>query len=276
MDKTLVYHIYLCEDIDTNLAYKINAECLKHYMGNFDNVKFVIVMDDLNDMELRKKGIEYVTNIQSVGSMDIIFRQNTDIGEAATVRDYVIKPETDDMIFFCHSKGIGAFKNEDTNKDSMINWMLVMHYYSLNFINEVVDCFHGRKGPIEAFYGALLMVLTDTEKYPVFLPKQHYSGSFYWVNKPFLSKIKSEYNYETYIFSNRYDAEFFPGYIFKNTGWGKGLTSHNNVKLKLEGMLGVFYNMSNEQWDKLLDIIGEKEGFYKFKEEIMDKCDNLK
>lgn len=279
MEKTLVYHIYLSEDIETNLAYKINAECLKHYINKFDNIKYVMVMDNINDKELRLKGIKYVLDISFSGNIDIIFRPNTEIGEAATVRDYVVNEDNkNEIIFFCHTKGIGAFKNvnEKTNLDSITNWILTMYFYNLNFINEVEDIFMGRKGPIEAFYGTLLMILRDVQKYPIFLPKQHYSGSFCWVNKPFLNKIKDSFSYKDYKFTNRYDAEFFPGYVFKDSGWGKGLTSHNNAKLKLEGMLGAFYNMNDELWDKIYDILGDKEEFHKFKKEIMIKCDKLK
>lgn len=273
MQKTLVYHIYLSDDIETNLAYKINADCLKYYVNIFDNVKFIIVMDNLGDFELREKGLKYISNIQFKGNVDIVFRKNTELGEAATVRDYVIKSDNNDLVFFCHTKGIGAFKNKDekTNLDSIINWILVMYFYNLNYAEEVIEYFYGKRGPIEAFYGTLLMLLTDMDTYPVFIPKLHYSGSFYWVNKPFLSKIKNNYDYDNYIFSNRYDAEFFPGYVFKEDGWGKGLISHNNVKIKSEGLLGAFYVMDNDGWDRVLSILGDKEEFYKFKNEIMKK-----
>ena len=114
MEKTLVYHVYLSDDIETNLAYKINAECLKYYITNFDNVKYVIVMDNLDDLELRLKGINYVSNIKFNGNVDIVFRKNTELGEAATVRDYVVNTnDNNEMIFFCHTKGISAFKTTD-------------------------------------------------------------------------------------------------------------------------------------------------------------------
>lgn len=276
MEKTLIYHVYLSDDIETNLAYKINAECLKYYINNFDNVKYVIVMDNLDDLELRIKGINYVSNIKFKGNVDIIFRKNTELGEAATVRDYVVNTnENNEAIFFCHTKGITAFKSNDekVNLNSITNWILSMYFYNLNFIDEVIECFQGKKGPIEAFYGTLLMVLSLKEKYPIFLPKKHYSGSFYWINKPFINKIKHDFNYDNYVFSNRYDAEFFPGYVFNIDGWGKGLASHNNVKLKLEGLLGAFYNMPDEMWDKMLDILTDKSKFYDFKEIIMRKIE---
>lgn len=274
MEKTLVYHVYLSDDIETNLAYKINAECLKYYITNFDNVKYVIVMDNLDDLELRLKGINYVSNIEFNGNVDIIFRKNTEIGETATVRDYVVNTnENNEMIFFCHTKGITAFRANDgrVNLNSIMNWILTMYFYNLNFTNEVIEIFQGKKGPIETFYGTLLMSLTDTENYPVFLPKLHYSGSFYWINKPFINKIKHDFNYDNYVFSNRYDAEFFPGYVFNKNKWGGGLASHNAVKLKLEGLLGSFYFMPDEMWDKIFDILGNKIDFYKFKEIIMNK-----
>jgi len=273
MERTLVYHIYLSDNIETNLAYKINAECLKHYIKNFDNIKYVMVMDDINDKELRLKGIKYVSDISLSGNVDIIFRLNTELGEAATVRDYVANVDNNDITFFCHTKGIGHLdkKNEKVDSDSIINWILVMYYYNLNFIDEMENFFMGKLGPIEAFYGTLLMSLTDKQNYPVFLPEQHYSGSFYWVNKPFIRKIKDKINLEKYTFNNRYDAEFFPGYLFNLSKWGDGLVSHNRTRLKLEGMLGAFYNLSYGQWDKVLNFLGDKDNFYNFKKQILEK-----
>lgn len=111
MERTLVYHIYLSEDIETNLAYKINAECLKYYINKFDNIKYVMVMDNINDKELRLKGIKYASDISFSGNIDIIFRPNTEIGEAATVRDYVVNEDSkNEIIFFVTQRALERLK----------------------------------------------------------------------------------------------------------------------------------------------------------------------
>ena len=51
--------------------------------------------------------------------------------------------------------------------------------------------------------------------------------------QPFLAKVKNIVNMDDYVFSNRYDAEFWPGYMFGDDGFGKGLTSHNGDVLKI-------------------------------------------
>jgi hypothetical protein len=61
--------------------------------------------------------------------------------------------------------------------------------------------------------------------------------------------------------------------VFNYNKWGGGLVSHNNVKIKLEGLLGSFYVMSDEMWEKIFDILGDKIEFYKFKEIIMKKVE---
>ena len=43
--------------------------------------------------------------------------------------------------------------------------------------------------------------------------------------------------------------------------------------MKLEGLLGSFYVMSDEMWEKIFDILGDKIEFYKFKEIIMNKVE---
>ena len=269
MKKTLVYHIYLGDDIDTNLAYKVNLECLKYYNNIFDKIRFVIVMDDLKDLELREKGINWINEIGFVGETEIIFRENTEIGEAATVRDYAVNLNIDkeDMVFFGHTKGIGNLRDEKVNKDSVLFWILVMYFYNLNFVDEVKNMFLGKGHAMEVFYGTLLM-MHNNENMPVMIPKAHYSGSFYWINKPLLGKLDAYKKISDYTFSGRYDAEFYPGNLFRFDGLGGGMISHNNRVIALDKMLGVFYFMPEELWNKLLEVLGEKEEFLIFKKEI--------
>lgn len=282
MKKTLVYHVYLSDDIDTNMSYKINAECIKYFINNFDYIKYVLVMDDISNTELKIKGFNYITQLNFNGEFDVIYRQNTDIGEAATVRDYVINTnnDTDSMVFFCHTKGVTNFKQYDNTlvQESIFNWILTMYFYNLYYINEAENAFQGKGMPINAFYGTLLMQVVNrkSEKMQIMLPNKHYSGSFYWVNKPFLAKVKNIVNMDDYVFSNRYDAEFWPGYMFGDDGFGKGLASHNGVVLKIDDICGAFYCMTDEMWDIVFTLLGDKEKFYIFKDEIKSKIDILK
>ena len=271
MKKTLVYHIYLCDDIDTNKAYKINMECLKYFIHIFDKVIFVNVMDDLDDMALRKKGLDFITEIGYKGETNIVFKKNTDIGETATVRDFVFNDEkqNDSIIFFGHTKGIGNFRknsDNDFNKFSMAMWIMVLYFYNFNFIKEVEDNFVGRDTHIRLFYGTLLMIYKDRKV--VSIPKYHYSGSFYWVNKPFIKKLGLPNDYP---YSSRYDAEFLPGYYGAEDKYCSMFGSHNEKRLVLDELLGAFYCMSEKTWGDLLEIIGEKDSFLKFKETIEKK-----
>lgn len=270
MKKTLVYHIYLCDDIDTNKAYRINLECLKYFIHIFDKVIFVNVMDDLGDIALRKKGIDFITEIGYKGDTDIVFRKNTDIGEAATVRDFVFNDysgiDNDSAIFFGHTKGVGNFrknKDNDIDRNSMFMWMLVLYFYNFNFIKEMEDNFMGRDTHIKLYHGALLM--NYKKRLIPTIPKFHYSGSFYWVNKPFLNKMGT---IKEYPFSSRYDAEFLPGFYSAEDIHGALFGTHNGQRLILDEMLGAFYTMPQNMWEELLDIIGEKEFFWEFKTKI--------
>lgn len=272
MEKTLVYHIYLCEDIDTNVAYKINAECLKYYIENFDKVKYVLVMDNLEDIDLRNKGIKYVSDLQYKGETSIIFRENIEIGEAATLRDYVVNNKDDiNYTFFCHTKGITYFRGEKLDyKNSIFNWILIMYFYNLNYIKEMEDYFFGKISGIRNFFGTLLMKKNDDD-IPLTIPNYHYSGSFYWVNKPSLFKL-GDYNY---IFSNRYDAEFYPGYISGKKN-GFSMASYNDVMLILNKKnLGCFYVLSEEAYDYIISLLGDKEKFYEFKNYVKEKLNGI-
>lgn len=272
MEKTLVYHIYLCDDIDTNVAYKINAECLKYYIEKFDKVKYVLVMDNLEDIDLRNKGIKYVSDLQYKGETNIIFRENTEIGEAATLRDYVVNNKDDvNYTFFCHTKGITQFSGKNPgNKNSIFNWILIMYFYNLNYIKKMEDYFFGKINGVRNFFGTLLMSKNDDD-IPLSIPNYHYSGSFYWVNKPSLFKL-GDYNY---IFSNRYDAEFYPGYT-SGKKYNFSMASYNDVMLILNKKnLGCFYALSDEAYDYIIGLLGDKEKFYEFKNYIKEKLNGV-
>jgi hypothetical protein len=227
-------------------------------------------MDDLSDIALRKKGIDFITEIGYKGDTDIVFRKNTDIGEAATVRDFVFNDyggiDNDSAVFFGHTKGVGNFrKNEDNdaNRFSMFMWILVLYFYNFNFIKEVEDNFMGRDTHIKLFHGALLM--NYKKRIVPSIPKFHYSGSFYWLNKPFLKKMGG---IKEYPFSSRYDAEFLPGFYGSDDVQGALFGTHNGQRLVLDGALGAFYCMSQNVWHDLLNIIGDKEIFLDFKTKI--------
>jgi hypothetical protein len=272
MEKVLVYHIYLCDDINENIGYKINLECLKYYINIFDKVKFILVMDNIEDTLLRNKGIEYVNKFGFTKETEIVFRKNTEIGEAATVRDYIanLDIDKDSLTFFGHTKGIKHLKGEfEGIRQSVFMWLLIMYFYNFNLLDEVESIFTGNEQVIKPFYGTLLMKVVEREKIQLMVPDYHYSGSFYWVNKSHLNKIKHMLN-EDLSFTNRYDAEFFPNFLIKNNTL-QSFGSHEGNMLKLDNICGKFYIFSKEDWDITLDILGNKEEFNVFKEYIIEK-----
>jgi hypothetical protein len=173
--------------------------------------------------------------------------------------------------FFCHTKGITQFSGKNSgNKNSIFNWILIMYFYNLNYIKEMEDYFFGRNRGIRNFFGTLLMVKNEDD-IPLSIPNYHYSGSFYWVNKPSLFKL-GDCNY---IFSNRYDAEFYPGYI-SGKKYNFSMASHNDVMLILnKNNLGCFYVLSDEAYEYIISLLGDKEKFYEFKNYIKEKLNGV-
>ena len=100
MKKTLVYHLYVSNDFDTNMCYKVHFECLKHFIKVFDKVKFTICVDDLSDNTLIRKGLDWVLELGFNREMEITISPNSLFREASTFYNKVLKSEDNEIIFF--------------------------------------------------------------------------------------------------------------------------------------------------------------------------------
>ena len=113
------------------------------------------------------------------------------------------------LVFFGHSKGGGS---EMTGQIS--NWINLMYYYNLEFIDEIVDKLSNDDESI--FYGTFeFSQLTDfngTIKETVF---SWYAGSYFWMNTDKIKMYLKENNIDlTNYFKDRFSVEKFPGEIF--------------------------------------------------------------
>ena len=80
MEKTLVYHLYVKEDFQDNIAYKIHSYCLKKYISVFNKVKFTLSVDDLTNHDLIQQGFELINNIVANCEKQINVIKNGELG----------------------------------------------------------------------------------------------------------------------------------------------------------------------------------------------------
>lgn len=265
MKKTLVFHLYVGEDIETNKAYKIHKGCLTYYRNIFDKVKFIIALDDLGNKYLRGKGFDFINSIGYDCEVTIDVIQNTNLYEVETLKREILntKNQNGEGIFFAHVKGVKNFR-EFEYTDSIENWIYTMYFYNLNYIDYVEELFVGKNGHVEVMFGTLLMETEERDPL-LFLSKYHFSGTFYWFNNQFYKNLIKYNKIDEFIPCNRMDGEMMPGILFEREYYGYGIRTMNDVCFNLLDYPNSFYILTEEQWDNVHSILGDMDLFNNFR-----------
>jgi hypothetical protein len=64
MKKKLVFYFYITRENVNSEVYRVHYACLEKYIGIFDEVLFVISVDDVNDFELINSFEHRLTDIR--------------------------------------------------------------------------------------------------------------------------------------------------------------------------------------------------------------------
>ena len=234
--KRLVFYFYAFENYKDNYANKLHLNCLKHYANIFDEVIFVISVDDLENKELI---LDVELEIIKCGFKDIRFKlhKNNAYREVPTFYDEIVErlDKLDGITFFGHNKGTTNVQKADAVIKSIEAWILGMYYLNLEFISEVEEqlC-----SDVPRFYGAFLL---DARKWDI-LNVCYYVGTFYWVNGPKIAvDILTKYVEPLDTYHHRGFAECFPGLLYRNCGL-EIFGSHEH-RFYTEGRMDSYYQM---------------------------------
>lgn len=274
MKRTLVYHLYCGNDFSENIANKIHQYCLSKYASIFDEMQFTIAIDDISNTDLIRRGIEWVLSVRGDAYIAIKTAENTLLCEVNTFNNEVLKKkdELDGAVFFAHNKGTTNIKNMNLSSASVFRWICGMYYYNFEFIDEVMDRFQGKTRAPECFYGTFLTYFTKEKtnwvhSMPNNLSGLEYAGTFYWMNMP---KIRNSFKMgiiKDVEPDSRFFAEEYPGMFFDRYAFGCGMTSHNDSCFN--AMEFNPYYVSVDEWETTItDILGEREGFLTFVNEV--------
>lgn len=249
--RRLVYHFFISDNYATNDVYKIHFACLEYFADIFDEAVFIITSNNENApyMEVENKLLNIFKNTR----VTIEVKTNTELCEAETFYNEVVKKNENVLTFFFHTKGITNIR--DCDKDNIIQWILMIYYYSLNFQTDMEEqllfC------PYITFYGSCKGIINITNK-TLSSGSTIYMGCGYWINN---GRLLDKENDIPQI-KDRWYGEMLP-YSFKEKYKG----SYKDVYIKNHN----YYYDDNE---KIVDILEwyDKEGvkqFYKFKEKIL-------
>lgn len=205
----LIFHFFITKGWKKDNAYKIHFRCLEYFRDVFDDVSFFLATEekgmdnDIREVEAKLLGVFFNKGI----TFKII--PNTYLNESETFYNEIINSDKhkDELVFFAHTKGIS---NKSYSKENIYNWILILYYYNLNFIDDVYKALQREPG---IFYGTL-KVPDNTDANNGEKKKRYmYAGTFYWMNASRLYTKSVVYNrWMAELYPTFYDTEFMSTY----------------------------------------------------------------
>ena len=228
--KRLVFHFYIQEGWKEYITNKIHLKCLGCYSHIFDEVVFVISLDDTTNYELIRDLESTLLDLGFNPNISFNVVENNYLRDSQTFYDFIATKldKYDGLTFFAHNKGTTNLK--DYEVDNMVNWITSMYFLSLEYVDEAVySLTDGR----ELSYGSLLneikayeIKVTENEVAPrdkfaeknnVFLGKNKYlyMGTFFWINGLSIYEYMRKNDIELPKLTDRWYAENFCANLFK-------------------------------------------------------------
>lgn len=276
MKKTLIYHLYCGDDFIENPANMIHFICLNNVINNFDEVRFVIAVDKLGNFDLIKNAMNWILGLNHFGEKKIRVTRNTDLYEVETFKTEFLEryEELDGMVFFAHNKGTTNINRDGIFQMNVARWICGMYYYNFEYLKEIEGLFTGTLRAPEVFYGTFLQNFSKERQCQVHAMPNNtsgliYSGTFYWINMPKYKNCRKMGIIKDVEADSRFFAEEYPGMFFDRYAYGCGITSHNDAIL--DAITYNIYNLTEEQWGEVLEILGDAEGFASFSNEVLLK-----
>ena len=241
LKKKIVFHYYLSSDKSLDrTCYKIHDFCLRRYLKFFDDVVFVISIDnDIEDAEIYKIKDMVLSSCKSSANITLQVVENKPFyREAETFFREIVdkKEEYEGIIFFGHNKG-----TTNAYDENIFTWITCLYFFNLEPIDEVENTFY--KSAALA-YGGPTLNYKDYENAPV-LSKYHFHfsvGTFFWVNIKRLKHICSLKGIKIPGLVDRWSAENFISDLFDIEEYGGTLldTYGKNMLFKIPW----FYNVA--------------------------------
>ena len=223
MKKRLIFNFYIDENWKENHMNKIHLYCLKHYRDVFNEMIFMVSLNDTENKELiydfenHILSLELCPNIQFIIKKNHVFREAKNFYEEIALKLRYL----DGLTFFGHNKGITNYFNPDFNKKDVEKWVTSMYYGCLCDVKEMelylTDC---RK----LAYGTLLDEISINgvenaewnNSLSVWLGERRYfyMGTFFWLNCNMIDYYLQNSNTDIPKLVDRWYAENFFANIF--------------------------------------------------------------
>lgn len=256
MRKRLVFYFYLTDELIDSKVYSIHLNCIKHYSDIFDEMIFVLSVDDVEKSEIVKRfEHKIITLIGPACDITFDIHHNDEFRESSAFKKHVVEKLSDGVLtFFAHGKGITNLEKYDETE--IYKWILGMYYYNLNYIDEVEFDLLQKK---YMSYGSFL---TSNEHDTSTKYHWFYIGTFFWVNN---LKIKSYIDFngvEIPEMADRFYDEEFLSNIYDC--WPKRNAASHENKFLVNAV--DFYHFTSNYIEMLY---GKEDGFSEFCEKMI-------
>lgn len=203
----LIYHLWIPKDLDDDMKkmLDIHFACLRSYIHLFNNVLFVLSVDDITDKEIIKKYEDEILSFGYRGNLQFkVVENDSNLREGITYYNEIIKKlgELDGLTFFAHDKGLTNVKNYIF--DSIGQWVTFMYWDNLRDLETIKKRLLEN---VELCSGTLMLkspFLSNKNKW-------HYVGSFHWCNFQRLEYVLKNKGDILPTYADRLVAENFLG-----------------------------------------------------------------
>jgi hypothetical protein len=223
MNKRLIFNFYIDENWKENHINKIHLYCLEYYKNVFDEMIFMVSLNDIKNDELIYDFEQHILSLKLCTNIRFIVKQNHIFREAKNFYDEIATKlnENKGFTFFAHNKGITNYYNDVYKKHDVEKWVTSMYYGCLERPDEMKFFLtDGRK----LAYGTLLDVINDEylddrlfyDSIGLWLGKRRYfyMGTFFWMNCPMIKYYMDNNNVQLPELVDRWYAENFFANIF--------------------------------------------------------------
>lgn len=203
----LIYHLWIPKDLDDDMKkmLDIHFACLRSYIHLFNNVLFVLSVDDITDKEIIKKYEDEILSFGYRGNLQFkVVENDSNLREGLTYYNEIIKKlgELDGLTFFAHDKGLTNVKNYIF--DSIGQWVTFMYWDNLRDLEIIKKRLLEN---VELCSGTLMLkspFLSNKNKW-------YYVGSFHWCNFQRLEYVLKNKGDILPTYADRIVAENFLG-----------------------------------------------------------------
>lgn len=264
LKKHLIFHFFIPDDYETNIAIRMHYACLHKYSGLFDSAE--VVISYTKDSEKYIKSVQFsLLNVLKIRDVRMIVKENDLFCEAQTLNEYFcnnIQYFNNTLVFFAHTKGVTNVNSScyyEYGIERFLMWIYALYFYSLEFIDEVENMLiFAHLGRIRAIYGPMQTKSGDGVFYP---------GAFYWLNPMTIKNDINSGEISLPLFDNRVFAERFPlMYKYVETPkYRMGKSDGHNGVISNDGDFDHYYG----DFDEIIKYYGEYDLYMKGYNEML-------